>query len=507
MEQKKKKPQHQEPPDRPTWFHKEFFDHFHIPSDPIFQSKSLNKHADVYNYTHPSTFDLEQHWIDMSKPVKVKSFLNSIQKTQDQLKVCLDSSEIKKLETKLKTLQTKQSKIEEHTGKIVKTMSFQLHFTSVQREIVLRWMNECLRVYNECVRLSSIEKETLPTELKTLRSVVFNNLYQDNSKPAPYETLGDEVRSFLSNRKSCLTNLQRDNIKHFELKNRIFKNFMSINIPSRAVKQSSIFKEHLGPIYNWSSIYSQIQEKCKGSEFSDCRLIYNKLFDCFLLKVPYYTEISKPANRYKVVAVDPGEKIFMSYYSAEQSGHIGYDIRTPILREQAKIKRIDRILKNNTNKKGKKLKNVKRLRVKRRLIFRRINNIVSELHHQTALWLTTNYDRVYIPKFDTKKMLERPKELNGKKAKKRFNRLNKRYKFTLQSLSHYRFRQHLLNKGQEKGCKIEIVDESYTSQCCGACGRLSKKYDSDRVKQCSCGIKIDRDLNGARNILLKTFVE
>jgi putative transposase len=197
----------------------------------------------------------------------------------------------------------------------------------------------------------------------------------------------------------------------------------------------------------------------------------------------------------------------MTYYSPEQSGHIGDNIRVPILKEQKKIKKIDRILKSKVNKKGTKLKNGKKLKIQRRLIYKRIRNIVSELHHQSALWLTTNYSRVYIPKFDTQQMLKRPKDIKGKKEIKKFNRLNKRYKFVLQSLSHYRFRQHLLNKGQEKGCKIEVVNESFTSQCCGACGHLSKVYDSKRVKQCKCGNKIDRDLNGSRNILLKTLCE
>jgi putative transposase len=114
---------------------------------------------------------------------------------------------------------------------------------------------------------------------------------------------------------------------------------------------------------------------------------------------------------------------------------------------------------------------------------------------------------VYIPVFKTQKMLERPKDLKGKKEIKKFNRLNKRYKFTLQNLSHFRFRQHLLNKAQENGCKVEVVDESFTSQCCGGCGRLSKKYSFKRVKKCKCGCNIDRDLNGSRNILLKSLFE
>jgi transposase len=493
--------------DPPSWFIKPFADHFYLPSAPVFTKQTANKHSDVYNYIHPEQFPLDLEWINLSEPLVLKTFNKSIQQTKEDIKSCIDLIELKKLNTKLKTLQTKEDKILTNTGKVIKTMSYQLHFNEKQKQTVFSWMKECLSVYNECIYLSNIQKDNLPTTLNTLRAVVFNRLYGNDPKPAPYDTLGDEVRLFLSNRKSCLTSLSRKNITHFELKTRMFRDFMSINIPATSVNKSSVFKDLLGHIKGWSDIYKRIQENCQGSTFCDCRLVYDKLIDCFLLKVPYYTTPVKILGRKKVVSVDPGEKIFMSYYSPEQSGHIGYDIRNPILKEQKKIKKIDSLLKSRVNKKGTKLKNAKRLKIQRKMIFRRIKNIVSELHHQTASWLTTNYDRVYIPKFDTQQMLKRSENIKGRSSIKKFNRLNKRYKFVLQQLSHFRFRQHLLNKGQEKGCKIEIVNESYTSQCCGGCGRLSKTYNLQRVKKCQCGCEIDRDLNGARNILLKTLCE
>ena len=509
MEAPMRKQQKRQPPpaDPPAWFIKPFASHFFLPSTPDFTKQNANKHADVYNYIHPEQFPLELDWVNNSEPIKPKTFLKSINQTQEDIKSCSDHLELKKLNTKLKTLQTKEVKIQTNLGKVIKTMSFKIHFNEKQKQTVLSWMKECLSVYNECVYLSNIHRDDLPISLNTLRALVFDRLYGDEPKPAPYDTLGDEVRLFLSNRKSCLTNLKRKNITHFEMKMRKFIDFMSINIPATSVKESSIFKDLLGPIKGCPEIYKKIQETCQGSKFCDCRMVYDKLIDCFLLKVPYYTAPSNISARKKVVSVDPGEKIFMSYYSPEQSGHIGYDIRKPILNEQKKIKKIDRLLKTRVNKKGTKLKNVRRLKFQRRMRFRRIKNIVSELHHQTAFWLTTNYDRVYIPKFDTQQMLKRPEDVKGKASIKKFNRLNKRYKFVLQQLSHYRFRQHLLNKGEEKGCKIEIVNEAYTSQCCGGCGRLSKTYNSQRVKKCKCGCEIDRDLNGARNILLKTLCE
>ena len=81
--------------------------------------------------------------------------------------------------------------------------------------------------------------------------------------------------------------------------------------------------------------------------------------------------------------------------------------------------------------------------------------------------------------------------------------LSKRTKFVLNMLSHYKFKQHLINKCDEYGCEINIVTEEYTSKCCSKCGILSENY-TNRIKTCiSCGLKIDRDINGSRNILIK----
>jgi len=56
----------------------------------------------------------------------------------------------------------------------------------------------------------------------------------------------------------------------------------------------------------------------------------------------------------------------------------------------------------------------------------------------------------------------------------------------------------------EYGCEVKIVTEEYTSKCC-RCGILSDNY-TNRIKSCSnCNLKIDRDINGSRNILIKNW--
>jgi len=71
--------------------------------------------------------------------------------------------------------------------------------------------------------------------------------------------------------------------------------------------------------------------------------------------------------------------------------------------------------------------------------------------------------------------------------------------------SHYRFRQRLIHKAREyPGCRIMIIDEHYTSKTCGNCGTLHDKLGSNKSFQCpECHVEMDRDINAARNILLR----
>ena len=63
---------------------------------------------------------------------------------------------------------------------------------------------------------------------------------------------------------------------------------------------------------------------------------------------------------------------------------------------------------------------------------------------------------------------------------------------------------HLSNKCREYGSELIEVTEEYTSKTCTNCGVQSENYNN-RIKKCNCGYKINRDINGARNILIKNI--
>lgn len=405
------------------------------------------------------------------------------------------------------------TKCKENNTKSLKSCRFGIKFTKKQKQIIFKWFNVCDKVYNECVKEYNTNKK-FDLNYKKSKLLIFNKLFGDKKKPCPYDILTDEVRKFCSNVKSALSNLKNNNIKKFKISKLENKYGRSILIPHKSITEDGIFINKLGKIEDFNII----------NIHHDCRLVYVKRNDHFYLYIPYGCKI-KENNNQSVVALDPGEKIFQTYYSLDTCGKICENLRDPILEHEKTIRKTQRILSQNKNKEGRKIKHKKQLKIRIQNEYEKIHNLVDEVHHKTAKFLCENFKRIMIPVFRTKEMI---KNIDHKKIKKQNKekisdmlkecenkedyrkvtktvRLDKRVKFVLNMERHYEFRQFLAQKCKEYNCELIIVTEEYTSKCCGKCGAISDNYNN-RIKTCEkCKTKINRDLNGARNILIKNF--
>ena len=75
------------------------------------------------------------------------------------------------------------------------------------------------------------------------------------------------------------------------------------------------------------------------------------------------------------------------------------------------------------------------------------------------------------------------------------------------SFKFFQFKTRLINKCNEHNVNLFVVDESYTSKTCGECGLLNNNLGTKKTFICSCcNNEIDRDKNGARNILIKNLL-
>lgn len=412
----------------------------------------------------------------------------------------------KKKETKIKTETTKSKRLIDHINDVKIARKFDVPISNEQKRIIFDWFKVCDRVYNKCV---SLYNEKPNGSFKYTKKQVFDILFPNNyPKRCPYDTLSDEYKKFNSNLKSAKSNLDNGNVKHFTMTRKKNLKGKAIFIAKKAINKNGILTTLLGSISGFDKIIDVSNIEC------DCQLIYEKLTDRFYLHIPQYIEKKITDKRKKVVAWDAGEKIFGTLYSLEEIGKIGEDMRKPILHIQKYIKKQQKILSIGKNKIGDKLKHKSNINKKIQKAFKRIHHLVDELHHQTAKYLCENYERLLIPKFETQKMIKNvkpvytgtPTEIKQQiRTGSKKIRLSRRVKFVLSMLSHYRFRQHLLNKAKEYGCQVVICTEEYTTQCCGKCGYLSKNCIG-RTKVCVfCDHKLNRDINGARNIFIKNF--
>ena len=341
---------------------------------------------------------------------------------------------------------------------------------------------------------------------------IFDMLYGKSKKPCPYDMLTDEVRIFCSNLKSCKSNKENGNIKKFDMKHKNQKkNNMCIFVPKTAVNNGNIYKTYLGKMEGLDKLQKNT---------NDCRINYLKYENRYELLVTVHIGKKKIKNREKKVALDPGEKVFIAYYSENKFGKIGENIREKILKEEQKIRKFQRILNQKINLNGDTLKNKKGIERKIKKAYTKIKNIVKELHNKTAKYLCENCEKILIPIFETQKMVKKKehmkdrfneiKEKEGEEKMKeelkkvtKTRRLNGRVKFVLNMLSHYKFRQHLINKSNEYGCLVEVVTEEYTSKTCTKCGYMSESYNKREKKCLKCGYQLDRDFGGSRNIMIK----
>jgi putative transposase len=127
-------------------------------------------------------------------------------------------------------------------------------------------------------------------------------------------------------------------------------------------------------------------------------------------------------------------------------------------------------------------------------IHKKIRCLVNDCHYKLVKWLCENYRIILLPEFRTQEMIRRGQRRIGSKTAR-----------AMCTWSHFRFRQHLIHKACEyPWCQVVICTEEYTSKTCGFCGYIHKKLGGSKEFCCpQCKTKLDRDINGARNILLR----
>lgn len=252
----------------------------------------------------------------------------------------------------------------------------------------------------------------------------------------------------------------------------------AIFIPKSAVREQGIYRRLLGKVMR---TFAEPIPPAKH----DCRLLFDH--GNYFLCVPVNCPKLKPENqRCEIVALDPGVRSFQTFFAFDMAGKFGSKDFTRIYRLcHALDKIIAQMAKARCKRKRRLRKAADRIRFK-------IRNLVDEIHHKVALWLCRKFTVIALPTFEISQMVTR---LQSKTAR------------AMLTWAHFRFKQFLKFKASELGCLVVDMNEAYTSKTCTRCGQIVKIGGKSVFKCPSCSLILDRDINGARNIMLRALVD
>lgn len=296
------------------------------------------------------------------------------------------------------------------------------------------------------------------------------------------------VNKFISSINSAITNYKNKNINKFQM------HFMSKKSDTQYLhfedsSYPSIFK-HVKSTF-WYRTKSRkrkfISLKDVTCQKRGVEIIYEKSTNKYFLHYPVdidwfpdddirndnqvkITNLKEP----KIISLDPGVRKFLVGYDPDGKSIFIGDGASKELTEL--LYTVDKL----ENKRD------------RLLLWRKIKNLVNELHWKTVSFLIKNYDIILLPDFRTSEMVK----------KKKLSRMTKRL---MLMFSFYSFKQKLSWKCKINNKRLIIVNESFTSCTCTNCGIINNTKGKENLKCIQCKLEIDRDVAGSRNILIKSL--
>lgn len=375
---------------------------------------------------------------------------------------------------------------------VLRTMKIKLQLTSNQKRLLQRWNSHARYTYNATVwRLNTdIDKQSkynlrnsiVPAEVNQMTHWILET---------PKEIRARAVFEAFTRWKTGVTQVKNKTIKFFSLKYKDKKyqdaNGWSIDVPKEAIKRIDSRSLYIYKQKTTKEVF-KLREDLQIDIQHDCKICFDG--DAYYLIVPY----TKPKIRKDldngVISLDPGVRTFLTGIDHANTIELGINSATTIFK---KMKYLDKLMSKCSKKidkreKKKLKKQIKKMRIK-------IKNLQEELHKKTSSWLCKNYSNIVIPKFGSKNMI--------KKVDRKIQTKTVR---SMSILAHGKFLERLHHKAEEYGTNVVVIDEKYTSKTCSCCGNVKTKRFSSKVYQCEkCLLKIDRDRNGAINILKKLF--
>ena len=359
-----------------------------------------------------------------------------------------------------------------------------------QKKTLRFWAAGKRAAYNATLKFLQRHRGKSP-HWKQLKSKILRQL-PNCYKSIPYQIKGDAVReAWQAVKNAKLKAKQTGERQNLGFQSRRMLT-QSLFIPSAAIHKNGIYPRLLGDLEYTEELPANFYKKrAKGEpkpidEIQDSRLLCE---DGSWYLCVTYKEIthSPPTGAMRVVAIDPGVRDFLTYFSETGFGWLGCQA---INRIQRLCSHLDRLLSRIATCTVRQKKRTMRRAANQ--IRNRIRCLVKELHCKLVHFLVSNFDVILLPSFDTSQMVLRRQRNIRKKSVRQ-----------MLTLSHYKFKQRLLEKAKQLGKHVIIVNEAYTSQTVSWTGEQKQKLGGSKIITAADGTSMHRDLNGARGILVR----
>jgi IS605 OrfB family transposase len=510
---------------------------------------------DNWIYTYSYVYNNTVEKIEKGNPVNfidLRDLLvtNNTKKNHIEYKTISDKIKLyhnkkKKIMSKITNLLKyyKQRKILEEKFKLVKTIEGnkdcinKLYNLSISNETKysIPLLNYKLNKFNLIIK----EKN------KLLRIVAKTLLTQQNTNikkwelKTPKEIRAGAVNEACNAYKSNFEKLKNHQIRYFKMhykkktepnKNILIpKSFLKIIDNKKIQIAPNFFKNHSILDINIRKNIKNKNEFYKNFEIKhDCNLIKQKNMYWLCVPISIDQQITKKVKNY--CGIYPVVRTFMTIFSNNGSYEYNHNKKKinkinkkiDILKRKKiytskdillhKIKKLEnmsnkiplnksKIIKSNTLKLEelkKKINKKHRNSYRKRTINKyesKKENIINEIHYKTINDLIKTNDYIFYGDIKSHNIVKNNKNHN----------LNR----DINDLKFYLFKQRLQYKAHIANKVVYLVNESFTTQTCSFCGNINKNVESSKIYKCLnqyCNKHIGRDINAAKNILMKGII-
>ena len=423
------------------------------------------------------------------------------------------------------------------TKKQIKTKSIKLYPNSIQKRILKKFIGTYRYYYNRTIQyINNYDKKNrcsyyyvnhldVSTKIdvdipktktydrdEVTDTVYFNPYKMEHIRPIlkmnPPEWLDKQYPSHLIDQAiNEALNAFSNNMKKYNKTGNVFKlKFKNTKNVYQTIKIDSVYfsknkntffgSYKINDIKVFDHIKSSESFNVYGQKMSN--LTWNKVTNKWTLHIPIDDIPVKINKKYKIGSIDPGMRHYCALYSTDHVCLIGKDVTTKIMkickeidiinsrlnRDVYYVKKNDEIIYYTVNSKRRKS-----LRKALHLKIQYLKNLKNELHYKTIIYLCKNYEKIIYPRFEIQKMSGK---LSSKIARNMYN------------LSYHQFARRLMETSIRYNTEILNRGEAYTTKTCTRCGEINNNVGCNIIFICNkCGLRIGRDFNGARNILLK----